>query len=104
MNDEVTKIIFRIINIHINDVDICENGFIVLLNIITDNGEYNHTFLQRKNIVIADNFGAVEMIVKALEIHINNYNVCNIGSKILWNIVTSQGKELPFYSINPYFY
>ena len=57
--------------------------------IATDNNNSNTA----KNRIKAGAAGGVEAVVKAINTHISNVNVCENGCGVLWNITFNNSKD-----------
>ena len=88
----------KAINTHIDNVDVCENGCDSLWNMTANNGNYSDKVCQKQikwtaeNKEAAGEAGAIEAVVKAINTHIDNADVCENGCGALKNM-TVNGKR-----------
>ena len=86
----------KLINSHINNPSLCELGLIALWN-MTFNSKHNHVFFAISFVVKisttsaesqsrAVEAGGIETILKAIDTHITNSDVCEQGCGALWNL------------------
>ena len=75
----------------------CYVGCGALFNMTLFNGkilasQYNKNEWIAENRVMAGEAGGIETVVKAINIHINNVDVCGYGCSALWNMTVDNGK------------
>ena len=91
--------VVKAINTHINNADVCENGCSALCNITANNGKTvtNNKHINKmeidENQVKAGITGGIEAVVKAINIHINDANVCEQGCVALMYITANNSKN-----------
>lgn len=94
----VVDVILDVMKTHANDAVICENGSRILWNITASSGTIVFKYINDIFIIAADNqmktgeCGAIEIVLNAIKLHINNTNVCESGCGALWSITTN-GKK-----------
>ena len=97
--------ILNVMRTHINNAGVCEAGCGALRNITYIIGNFfmplfnfqNHFFNSiAENKVRAGEGGAIETILNAIRMHINNAGVCKDGCGALWIIVVD-GKTKQIY-------
>ena len=94
------EVVVKAINTHIDDVDVCYNGCGALMNMTSNNGKTliktQHNKQMKwadENRVEARTAGGIEVIVKALNTHIGNANVCEKGCAALLCMIYDNSKK-----------
>ena len=92
------EVVVNAISTHIRNSSVCEDGCYALLNMTANNGKNtdkttnnNINEITAENQVKAGAAGGIEVVVKAINTHINNAEVCNTGCGALRSM-TENGK------------
>ena len=91
--------VVKAINKHINNADVCEQGCGALFY-MTVNGKnntnktHNESEWTDENEVKAGAAGGIEAVVKAINTHIDNADVCQFGCGALRNMTVYNGKNI----------
>ena len=88
----------KAINTHTNNADVCCQGCGALMSMTASNGKnIDKTSKQIKqtseNKVKAGAAGGIEAMIKVINTHINNADVCENGCGALYNITANNGKN-----------
>ena len=89
----------KAINTHIDNADVCENGCWALRNMTFNNGKTANKNSKSTNEMLDENqvnagtVGGIEAVVKAVNTHIDNADVCEQGCGALWNMTCNNGKN-----------
>ena len=95
----VIEAVVRAISAHIDNADVCIQGCCALRNMVSGNGkstDKNSTMKQKwtdENKLKAEKEGGIEVIMNAINTHIDNPNVREQGCSTLWNMVSDNGKS-----------
>lgn len=84
----------RIINIYLDDRDICEDAlklFLVITPSYTKNDGANKIIVEHQ--VKAGKEGGIETIVKVMNVHVDCPLICEWGCRTLLNMITNNGKN-----------
>ena len=103
---EAIEVILSAMKTHMNNVDVCENGCLALCIITANNGKHQPQSKDNLNEIISTNpttagnqaeagrCGAIEVILNAMDAHMNITGVCEYGCMALC-IITVNGKQQP---------
>ena len=84
--------VVKVINTHISNADVCDEGCYALGNLTGDNCKSNDNHNKTDKIETAENqvkagtAGGIEAVAKAINTHINNSGVCEQGCGALYNM------------------
>ena len=97
--------VVKVLNTHINNNSVCKWGSRALCNIVFDSKQNevyalrNHSnigCISDENCAKAGKMGAIEIIVKVMNAHINNFDTCVSGCKAIASMVNGNRKTLNY--------
>lgn len=92
------EVLLSTMNMHIDNETVCEHGSKALSCLIKYNGKQYQTLkyflndILEANKTIASNSGAIEVVLNAMDIHIDNYIICKYVSSIISFMIRNNSK------------